>query len=205
VTASAELTAARQARTDREVHPLITERYSPHAFADEAVPEPVVDRLLEAARWAPSSFNEQPWRFVVGSRSRSPRTRDRILATVAEGNQAWARRAPVLAITLAKRTFAFNGEDNPHAWHDVGLAMGQLTLQATHEGVGVHQMAGFDAQAAREAFDVSDEVEPVAAVAIGYPASPETLPDELAERAQGPRERRPLDGIVHREADEAPW
>lgn len=186
----------------REIHPLLRERYSPHAFTDEPVPETVLERLLEAARWAPSSFNEQPWRFVVADRQRDPATHAAIVDVLAEGNQAWASEAPVLVLTVAKTTFDFNGEANPHARHDVGLAMAQLTFQATTEGIGVHQMGGFDAEAAREAFAIPEGFEPVTAVALGYPAGPEGLPEELAERAQAPRERLPLDEIVHREVEQ---
>jgi nitroreductase len=199
---TAELAHPKPAPTERSIHPLLVERYSPHAFTDEPVPEAVLERLLAAARWAPSSFNEQPWRFVVAHRERDPDTHAAIVDVLAEGNQAWASEAPVLVLTVTKQTFSFNGEPNAHARHDVGLAAAQLTVQATAEGIGVHQMAGFDAEAARQRFGIPESFEPVTAIALGYPAGPDELGDELAERASGPRERRPLDEIVHRSADE---
>lgn len=205
MSAAVDLVPRKPAPADREIHHLLRERYSPHAFADEPVPEPVLERLLEAARWAPSSFNEQPWRFVVAERSRDPTTHEALVEVLAEGNRAWARDAPALALTAAKRTFDFNGEENAHARHDVGLAVAQLTLQATAEGLGVHQMAGFDAEAAREAFELPEGVDPVTVIAIGYPASPEALPDELAERETAPRERLALDEIAHRGTGPVAW
>lgn len=203
--ASADVASARQAPTERPIHPLLEQRYSPHAFADREVPEPVLERLLEAARWAPSSFNEQPWRFLVGRRVDEVDTRERILDVLAEGNQAWAEQAPVLVLAVTKRAFSFNDEPNAHARHDVGLAMAQLTLQATAEGLGVHQMAGFDEQAAREGFAIPEGFEPVSVTAIGYPGDPDELPEELAERATGPREREPLAELASRDADQPPW
>lgn len=205
MSAAADLVHRKPAPADREIHSLLRARYSPHAFADEPIAEPVLERLLEAARWAPSSFNEQPWRFVVADRRRDSDTHQALVEVLAEGNQAWARDAPVLVLTAAETTFDFNGEENPHARHDVGLAVAQLTVQATAEGLGVHQMAGFDAEAAREAFALPEGVEPVTVIGIGYPGSPEQLPDELAEREQAPRERLPLDRTVHRGDGPPPW
>jgi nitroreductase len=193
------------APTEREIHPLLAERYSPHAFADRDVPEEALGRLLEAARWAPSSFNEQPWRFLVGTRSTSPETREAILEILAEGNQAWAEEAPVLVLSATRKRFSFNDEPNAHARHDVGLAMAQLTVQATAEGLGVHQMAGFDADAARERFAIPEELEPVSVTAIGYPGDPGELDEQLRERATGPRQRDPVDEIVARSHRDPPW
>lgn len=200
--------ATQLSSTDQDepaIHPLLAERYSPHAFQDRPVPEEALVRLLEAARWAPSSFNEQPWRFLVGRRSDGSGTWEQIFATLAEGNQAWAQHAPVLVLAAAKRTFAFNGEENPHAWHDVGLAMAQLTVQATREGLGVHQMAGFDGEQARERFGIPEDLEPVSVTAVGYPGDPSQLTEELRERAEGPSEREPLAEVASRRAGAPPW
>lgn len=183
------------APTDAEVHDLIRHRWSPRSFADRPV-EPAKLRLLfEAARWAASCFNEQPWSFLVATKG-DKASYDAIFASLVSGNQAWAGSAPVLAISVAKRAFDRNDKPNPHWWHDVGLAMGNLTLQATDLGLFVHQMMGFSADRIRESFSVPEGHEPVAAIAIGYPGDPAALPDGLREREVATRERRPMESFV---------
>ncbi len=154
------------------------------------VPEEALRSLFEAARWAPSCFNEQPWRFLVARRT-DPEAHEKLLSCLSEGNQRWAKQAPVLALSVARTTFTRNGKPNRHAFHDVGLAVAQLTLQATTTGLVVHQMAGFDPERARRLHAIPEGFEPVAVLAIGYPGEPDDLPEDLRERERAARSRRP--------------
>jgi nitroreductase len=183
------------APTDHAIHDLLRERWSPRAFAPRDVETDKLARLLEAARWAPSSYNEQPWHFLVATRDQ-PAEFERMLGVLWEGNQAWAKDAPVLVITAARKHFARGGKPNLHAWHDVGQAIAHLSVQATAEGLVVHQMMGFDAEAARTVYGIPDDHEAVTAVAIGYIGDPASLPEPLRERELAPRERRPLADFV---------
>src|SRR3712207_2046778 len=130
--------------TEVQVHELIRERRSPLAYSDRAVGAEELRSLLEAARWAASSYNQQPWHFVVATKG-EPREYGRLLSVLAPANAQWAGRAPVLMLTVAKLTFDADGAPNRHALHDVGQATAQLALQATALGLVVHQMGGFDA------------------------------------------------------------
>lgn len=177
------------------IHELLQRRWSPRAFADRPVEPEKLASLFEAARWAPSCFNEQPWRFLLCTRER-PADFQRLLGCLAEANAVWARQAPVLLLSAAKRNFSHNGKPNRHAVHDVGLAAENLVLQAVALGLCAHQMAGFDAAEAREAFAIPEEFEPVAAIAVGYPGDPTRLPAELQERERAPRVRRPRSEIL---------
>lgn len=170
------------------VHELVQKRWSPRAFADRLVEPDKLNSLLEAARWAPSSSNEQPWSYLVATKDQ-PEEFARMLACLVEGNQIWAKHAPVLMISVARRTFARNGKPNEHARHDVGQAAAWLTMQAMALGLYVHQMAGFDAAAARATYSIPEDHEPVTAIAIGYLGDPRSLPEKLRERelAQGTR------------------
>jgi nitroreductase len=183
------------ADTGHRVHSLIRDRWSPRSFADVPVLPGTVRQLLEAARWAPSCMNEQPWSFIVATRE-EPDAYERMFSCLVPGNQTWAHAAPLLLIAVARTTFARNGKPNPHAWHDVGLAMGNLTVQATSLGLAVHQMAGIDRDKIREVYGIPDGFEPVSAAAIGYPGKPDALPDDLAERERSPRSRKPQEEFV---------
>lgn len=182
------------AETDANLHPLIRERWSPRAFRDESVSPEDVRTILEAARWAPSSSNEQPWRFIV-ARKEDEETFAKIVSTLVEFNQGWAKHAPVLMLAVAKKT-ASNGAENPWARHDVGLALGSLVFQAMALGLHVHMMAGFDGAKAREVFSLPAEYEACTAVAVGYLGDPNTLPDKLRQRELAPRQRKPLSEIA---------
>lgn len=176
--------------TSLPLHDLLCRRWSPRAFADRPVSADVLRTLIEAARWAPSSMNEQPWRFLVAPREDREEFQ-RMLACLVPGNQRWARHAPLLLLTVAQSTFSKNGKPNRHAWHDVGLAVANLTVQATALGLSVHQMGGIDRGAIRETYGIPDGYEPVTAVAVGYVGDPEMLSEELAERERAPRSRKP--------------
>ncbi len=183
------------APVDHPVHDLIQRRWSPRVFSSRPVDAPTLLTILEAARWAPSSFNEQPWSLIVATRDK-PEDFERLLACLTPGNQSWARHAPVLLLSVAKLAFARNGRPNRHALHDIGLASAQLALQATALGLAVHFMAGFDGASAREAFQIPDGFEPGAAAAIGYAEKIDRLPDEAREKALAPRRRKPLKEFV---------
>jgi nitroreductase len=181
--------------TNVPIHDLIRRRWSPRAFADRGVAAADLTAVLEAARWAASCNNEQPARFLVARRE-EPEAFARLLACLVPGNQRWAAAAPVLLLTVARTTFERNGKPNRHALHDAGLALANLSLEATARGLGVHPMAGFDVGAARTACAIPADFEPVAAVALGYFGDPNTLPDDLRERELAARTRRPLTDVV---------
>jgi nitroreductase len=173
------------------LHDLIRERWSPRAFSTRPVLESDIDLLIEAARWAPSSMNEQPWAIVIANLDTDPEGHARILSTLVPANVAWAQRAPVLAIAVARTGFLRNGRANKHAWYDTGQAMSQLSMQGTALGLVIHQMGGFDADKAREVLAIPEGFEPVAAMAIGYPGDGSDLTEELRQREFAPRTRRP--------------
>ncbi|MEB3339306.1 nitroreductase family protein [Okeania sp.] len=177
------------------INELLKQRWSSLAFAEKMVDSQVLLSLLEAARWSPSSFNEQPWSFIVTTKE-NPTEYDRLLSCLAPGNQPWASLAPVLMISVAKLFFDRNNKPNRHAFHDVGLAVASLTFQATEMGLRVRQMAGFDLDKARELYRISEQYEPVTAIAIGYPGEPEILPESLRERELSPRSRKPISSFV---------
>jgi nitroreductase len=185
------------APTQHPIHELLGRRWSPRAFDERPVESDQLASLFEAARWAPSSNNEQPWRFIVGRKGASP-VYDRLFACLKEGNQKWAHRAPVLMLSVAKLTFD-DGSPNRHAYHDVGLAAENLVLQATALGLASHQMAGYHVEKVRSEFGIPADFDPVAMIAIGYPGDPVVLDDRLRQREMNPRERSPLAEFVYAE------
>jgi nitroreductase len=180
---------------DHSIHPLIAGRRSSHAFTPTSVEPETLSSLMEAARWAPSSMNEQPWSFIVATKEHKSAFH-RLLGCLVEFNIQWAQHAPVLLLSVAKLTFGSNGELNRHAFHDVGQAIANLTFQATVSGLVVHQIAGFDVEKARREFSIPQDYEPVAAAAIGYPADPAELSEKLRKRDASPRKRKPLSNFV---------
>ena len=181
--------------TDVPVHELITNRWSPRAFAEKPVSAEVLRALFEAARWAPSSNNEQPWAYFVATKD-DAENYAKMLGVLVEFNANWAKQAPVLALSVAHVKMQRDGKPNRVALHDVGSATSQLTLEANSRGLQVHQMAGFDAEKARQTFAIPLDWEPVAGIALGYPGDPESLPDKLRERELAPRTRKPLSEFV---------
>ncbi|NTV53645.1 MAG: nitroreductase [Candidatus Firestonebacteria bacterium] len=173
------------------INPLILARWSPRAILTDPVPEADLLALLEAAHWAPSCFNEQPWRFLV---VRQEPFLMRLRACLTESNQAWANRAPVLLAVLSVPNFALDGR--PNRWHafDAGTAWGYLALEACRRGLVAHAMGGFSQKAVREAFHVPEDWGVHALVAVGYRADAETLTPEQREREQ-PTQRKPLNEI----------
>jgi nitroreductase len=151
--------------------------------------------LLEAARWAPSSYNEQPWRFIIATKENREEY-DRMLGCLNDFNQQWAVSAPVLLITIASDTFTKNGKLNTYSYHDVGLAMGNLTIQATALGLYVHQMAGIKFEKIREVYDIPEGFTPVAASAIGYVGELDRIPESMHKAETSERKRKPLSKLV---------
>ena len=185
----------RPAITDVALHELIRHRWSPRAFADKPVPSEVLLSLFEAARLAPSSSNEQPWAYLVAAKD-DPENYAKMLSVLVEFNANWARNAPVLALSVAHLKTQRDAKPNRVALHDVGSATAQLTFEANSRGLLVHQMAGFDMEKARQTFAIPPDWEPVAAMAIGYPGHPDSLPEKLRERELAPRVRKPLAEFV---------
>jgi nitroreductase len=183
------------APTEVPIHEIVRHRWSPRAFSEKAVPPEVLRSLFEAARWAPSSSNLQPWAYIVGTKD-DKENFEKVLSTLVEFNQGWAKNAPVLAVSVAQVKNAKDGAPNRWAFHDVGSASAQLTTEASSRGLYVHQMAGLDPEKARRVFQIPEGWEAVAAMAIGYPGDAATLPEKLRERELAPRTRKPLSEFV---------
>jgi nitroreductase len=182
------------ADTQYPVHDLLRQRWSPRAFGDRPIELDKLRSLFEAARWAPSSNNEQPWRFLVATKENKPEY-DRLFNCLVEGNQQWAHRAPVLLLSVAKLKFE-DGSLNRHAFHDTGMAAENLVIQATALGLVVHQMAGFRIDQARVDCKIPEGYEPVAMIAIGYPGDLTLLSERLRAREVRSRVRNPLTEFV---------
>jgi nitroreductase len=185
----------KRALTDYPIHKFLAERWSPYAFQDRPVSEADLCSLFEAARWSASSYNEQPWRYLVATQG-NPDQFQQLLSCLTEGNQIWAKNAPVLALGIASLKFTLNREDNRAAIHDLGLATGNLVVEATARGICVHQMIGILPDKARDLFDIPEGFEAWTGLAIGYQGDPMTLPDDLQQCDLKPRQRTPLDQFV---------
>jgi nitroreductase len=179
------------AETQYPIHELLQRRWSPRAFSDQSVSREHVRSLLEAARWAASSNNEQPWNFLLATKQ-DQADYERLLSCLRDTNQMWAQLAPVLAMSIAKLVFTDGGELNRHAFHDVGLAVENLVVQATALGLRVHQMAGIYPDKVRELYGIPGDYEVVAALAIGYPGDPEILPERFRQRELAKRSRKTI-------------
>ncbi len=184
----------KKAVTQVPIDDVLARRWSGRAY-DPARPVGEAELLacLEAARWSPSCYGAQPWRYVVCERERDAAAWRAAMDCLVAGNRAWAQHAPVLLLAAAAERFAHNGEPNRWAQYDAGAAGMSLCLQAAAEGLMAHQMGGFDAQQARQAFAVPEEHTPMAMIALGYPLPPADAPTELQERESAPRERAPLE------------
>jgi nitroreductase len=174
-----------------ELHPLLSERWSPRSFhPTHEISDASVASLLEAARWAPSAANTQPWRFIVAKRGTE--AFEKVVAALAEGNSSWARSASLLIVTLS------TSEVKMDRWaaYDVGQAAAHLSVQAHAIGYHAHQMGGFDPQALRESFSLAETLTPQTVIAIGEAAEAELLPEGLRERELLPRTRLSLDELI---------
>jgi nitroreductase len=189
------MNSLKQASLDYPVNELIAERWSPYAFADRAVLADDLRSLFEAARWSPSSYNEQPWRYIVATKA-DPKEFERLLSCLVEGNQVWARAAPVLALGCTHLNFNMNQKPNAAAQHDLGLASAMLCLEATARGLFVHQMIGILPDRARELYQIPPDILPLTGLAIGYASSPDGLPDGYRQRDLAARQRIKLADFV---------
>lgn len=185
-----------RSETEQPLIEVIRERWSPRAFSEREPTDDELALVFEAARWAASSYNEQPWRYIVVRRG-EPEFADAIAGLTA-GNQVWAAGAPVLGFSLTQTNFTQTGEPNRHAWHDVGAASAQLSIQAASIGLMVHQMAGIERDVVRERFAVPAELEVVAGMALGWAGDPTQLPEKLRSAELRPRTRRPLNETLVR-------
>lgn len=171
----------------------IKNRRSIRAFSDKKVSDEQLNELLDAARWAASCFNEQPWKFAIAKKGSDHY--DGLFEALADGNKTWVKTAPVLGVSLAKKTFDRNGKPNKHAWHDVGMAMANMAIQATSMDLYIHQMAGFSPDKIAEYLDLDDNYEPVAMFTVGYKGESDQLPEDLAKQENSERKRKEIDEI----------
>ena len=185
----------KRAKPDNPIEEWPASRFSPYAFADRDVSDDDLRSLFEAARWAPSSYNEQPWSYIVAKRT-SREEFQRLLSCLVQGNQPWAKAAPVLALGCVSQKFARNGKPNAAAEHDLGTASACLTVEATARGLFVHQMIGILPDRARELYGIPDGVRPLTGLAIGYLGDPSTLPEKYKERDLAPRQRKGMAEFV---------
>lgn len=177
------------------IHDLLQRRWSPRAFADRDVEPEKLQSLFEAARWAGSSYNAQPWHFIFATR-KEREAFERVLSCFVEFNQGWAKNTPVVGISVAKLNFD-DGNPNRHAYHDLGQAAANLAIEAVAQGLELHQMAGILVDKAREVLSIPAGYDPVAGFALGYPGDPQSLPDRLRERELSARQRKESSSFVH--------
>ena len=186
---------AKGAGPDHPIHELLAQRWSPYAFDGRPVAAEDLASLFEAARWAASSFNEQPWRYLVATKDK-PEAFDRILSCLVEANQTWAKSAPVLALAAVSLRFDRNDKPNRAAHHDLGLASANLVIEATSRGLHVHQMIGILPERAHQLFAVPDGCEVLTGLAIGYRSTDSSAAEALRQRDETPRNRRSLEQFV---------
>lgn len=195
IPSAVETNNLKQAPKVEGVMPAFFLRWSPRSFADREVSPATLAKVFEAARWAASSYNEQPWRFFVGMRGSN--TWRRIFESLYENNQAWAKSAPVLMVNATHTKFTHNSTPNRVALYDLGAAASYMTLQASALGLAAHQMAGFDTEKARRSLHIPEDYVMGAAIALGYQGEPAALPNEkLIQQEIAPRNRKPLSDIV---------
>ena len=188
----------KKAETAHPIHELLVSRWSPYGFSDKPVSKEDLASLFEAARWAASSYNEQPWRFILGTKEDAEQY-EKVLSCLVEPNQVWAKHAPVLVLAGVKLNFERNGKENTAAEHDLGLAVANLSIEATQRGLAVHQMIGILPDKAREVFLVPEDAKIHTALAIGYAAPAAShLPEGMGERDTSPRSRRELSELVYK-------
>jgi nitroreductase len=183
--------------TAHPVQDFIANRWSPYAIDPRReVAAEDLHSLFEAARWSMSSYNSQPWRYIVGVRGRQQSTWDKVFDCLVEGNRGWAKSAPVLALGLAEHLHPHNRKLNKAALHDLGAASAALTYEASARGIVVHQMVGIKPDRAREVFGLQESIEPLTALAIGYPADPGDADPALVERDERARERQAVETFI---------
>ena len=184
----------KQAKTAHDIHPLLKKRWSPRAFADQEIPEEVLNELFEAARWAASSMNEQPWQYVYAQKGTE--AFNYIWDCIMEGNQPCAKEAPVLVVALKRKTFSRNGRPNGAALHDLGMAYEQLLMQATYRDLYAHMMGGFYRDQMEAYLDLGEDFEPAVVIALGYIGEPDQLEEPYKSRELAPRTRKEISEFV---------
>jgi nitroreductase len=190
-----EVNTLKQAPAVEGVLPAVLNRWSPRSFSDRDVSAEDLKKIFEAVRWTASSYNEQPWRYLVGMRGSE--TYKKIFSTLIGFNQGWAVTAPVLILGVASTKFTHNGAPNGYGLYDLGAASSYLTLQASELGLKTHQMAGFDQEAARKAFGIPEDYVLGSVIALGYLGEPAALGHEqMISMEVAPRERKPLSELV---------
>ena len=178
------------ANTDNEIIAFLKQRYSPRIFSEEVIDEEEVAQLFEAVRWSASSNNKQPWRFIYAEKNSE--AYDKIYDCLSDFNKKWANNAPLLILTAYKEK-TDDGKDNFHALHDLGLSLGNMTVQAQYMGIGLHHMAGVDWKKAQKEFNVPEGYHITTAIAAGYYGGAlENLPEDLQEQETAERTRQPL-------------
>lgn len=183
-----EARLTKSAEVEAPILDVIKNRASKRAYANKAIDPEVVKTLFEAARWAPSSVNEQPWRYLYASNDQTELWL-KLLDVLHESNRVWAQQAPLLILSMARKNYLRNNRPNSTAVYDLGAANAFLTLQATALGLNVHQMGGYDREKAKASLNISDEYDLGVIMAIGYPGNPHELPAHLIQREHLPRER----------------
>jgi nitroreductase len=180
------------------VHELISRRRSIRAFSERSIEEHTLLQLFEAARWAPSSRNEQPWRFIAARKEESASFK-KLSDCLHESNRTWASQSAALVMVIAQTNFSgeHHHHENEHAWFDAGLAVANMTLQATSLDIFMHQMGGFDIEHAKKEFAIPDNYEPIIIIAFGYQGNPDLLPEKLKERELKPRRRKDLSELIY--------
>jgi len=185
----------KHAAPDYPIHDLLADRWSPYAFEPKPISEEDLRSCLEAARWAPSSYNEQPWSFLL-ARRQDEEEFHKMLGCLVEGNQKWARNTSALILTVLRRNFTRDDRPNKAAEHDIGLAAANLSAQATALGLHVHQMIGIQPDHAREVYGIPEGHQAFTAIAIGYAAEGDGADEALLQRDRKPRSRKPLEEWV---------
>jgi nitroreductase len=185
----------KSASIEKPLVDVIQQRRSSRAYAETLLDQEKIQALFEAARWAPSSNNEQPWAYIYATKDQSELW-GKLFATLMDGNKIWAERAPLLILSMTRKNFISNGKPNSSAKYDLGAANAFLSLQATHLGLNVHQMGGFDREKAKTELNIPDTHEAAVMMAIGYLGNVELLPDFLQEREVAPRARYTQEAFV---------
>lgn len=181
----------KEAVTKYPVHPIIKKRWSGRAFSEKSITQDTLNQILEAASWAPSSMNEQPWRYRYAFKETD--AFKRMVSCLSAGNRSWAKKAAVLILSIAKTNLGETDNVNRHAWHDVGAANAHLFFEATSLGIRGHMMAGFDYDKTIEMFKLPLELEPVAFIALSYPGNVDELEEPFKSREVTPRNRKSLE------------
>ncbi|MCK9255430.1 MAG: nitroreductase [Bacteroidales bacterium] len=179
-----------------DIYELIKSRRSPRGFFDKSISEEELSLMFDAAHWAASSYNSQPWRFIYADKEKNPELYNLILDLMVEFNKTWAKATPVLIVAMITTKHPKTGETLSHAKYDLGLAVGNMTIMAQSLGISLHNIGGFDQNKAREVLNLPDKIEPITIIAAGYGGLPGNLPLDIYKMEIMPRERLEINEIV---------